>query len=116
MLCDLEGVEVVGQARDALGALSAVDALAPDVTLLDLQMDGGGVEVLRQIKRGARASVVIVMSSQTSPPYRERCLAAGADFFFDKAGEIDEVKRVIRDLMPLSAVRGARAADGGKYA
>ena len=106
MLCELEGVEVVGQARDASDALSAVGALAPDVTLLDLQMFGGG-DALAQLKRGGRAPVVIVMSSRVCAPYRRSCLAAGADYFFDKACEIEELKRVIRELLPPSAATDA---------
>ena len=39
---DLEGVEVVGEADRPNSAMAAVQALRPDVMLLDVQMPGGG--------------------------------------------------------------------------
>ena len=51
MLDMLEGVTVVGTARSVVRAVEAVNALQPDVLLLDVQMpEGGGFEVLRRLE------------------------------------------------------------------
>ena len=46
----LEGVEIIGQAGDGLQALAVIEALHPDLVLLDIQMPGRtGFEVAREL-------------------------------------------------------------------
>lgn len=50
MLDAAEGIEVVGLARESVSAAREIEALAPDVAILDVRMPpGGGSEVLRSI-------------------------------------------------------------------
>src|SRR6266850_2088697 len=101
MLCELEGVEIVGQAEDAQEALKAIRVLPPDVVTLDVNILGGsGIEVLMEIKKDRLASVVIMLTNHSSLPYRKKCIQAGADFFVDKAIEIFEMRRIIEGLLP----------------
>jgi DNA-binding NarL/FixJ family response regulator len=67
-LLELEGFDVVGVAADGPSALSAVEALAPDVVLLDVQLPGmDGFEVVRQLQaRKERARVVLISSRERS--------------------------------------------------
>lgn len=98
----VQGVEIVGQARDVQEAMTFARALRPDVIILDVRMPGGsGVDVLRTLRRDGLTSVVLVFTSFPSPECREAALAAGADFFFAKSGELQQVLDVLR--------RGARA-------
>lgn len=99
MLSELVGVEVVGEAQDAAETLAALRAFRPDVLTLDIQMFGGsGLDVLRQIKNEPRAPVVLILTNQISPPYRRMCLAAGADFFLDKATESKKVLEIVQQM------------------
>jgi len=108
LLCELEGLEVIGQARDAHETLSAIRALKPDVVTLDVQMPGGsGIDVLKKIRQDDPALVVIMLTNHASTPYRKKCLQAGADFFVDKAFGINEVKQIVQDLSPLFNARRA---------
>lgn len=101
LFCELKGIEITGQAQSAQEAFDAIRLLRPDVITLDIQMFGGrGIDLLRQIRQDNSDSVVIILTNCSSPPYRKKCMQAGADFFFDKAIEIDEVKRIIQDLLP----------------
>ena len=40
MLADMEAVEIVGEAEDGVGAVQMIEALVPDLVLLDIQMPG----------------------------------------------------------------------------
>ena len=53
MLTTLDGIEVIGSARDGLDALRKLDSLRPDLVTLDIEMPApDGIEVLRRIRRG----------------------------------------------------------------
>ncbi|MBI5030954.1 MAG: response regulator transcription factor [Chloroflexi bacterium] len=100
MLYGLKGVEIVGQADRAATAISSIRAIKPDVVLLDIQLIGHetGIDVLEQIEREKPAPKVIMLTNYPYPQYRKRCLEAGADFFFDKSIEFDDLVPVIQKL------------------
>ena len=86
LLAELEGVEVVGQAQDVVGAVAAIRALRPDVVTLDIRMPGGnGIEALAEVKKVQPAPIVIMLTNYPYPQYRKKCLDAGADYFLDKS-------------------------------
>jgi two-component system response regulator DevR len=79
---ELEGVQVVGQAATVAEAIDGLREMQPDVLTLDLRLpDGSGLEVLLAVKQ-----------SETPP------LVAGADYFFDKSSEFEQVVQVIAEL------------------
>lgn len=100
MLLELQGVEVIGQAGDAVEATKSILELKPDVVILDIRMPGGGgIDTLRSIKRVAPAPRVIMLTNYPYPQYRKRCMDAGADFFFDKSSEFQRVSEVLKQMM-----------------
>ncbi len=99
LLSLIEGIEIAGAAPDGATALRLVQTLKPDALILDLRMPGGsGLEVLQQIRQAGVRLKVIVLTSFPYPQYRERCLAAGADYFFDKSEELELVGETLRQL------------------
>ncbi|HEY8187171.1 MAG TPA: response regulator transcription factor [Pyrinomonadaceae bacterium] len=99
MISEVQGVEIVGQAGNVQEALEAITAQLPDVVTLDVNILGGsGIDVLMKIKKEDLAPVVIMLTNQSSLPYRKKCRQAGADFFIDKAIEISEVRQIIEEL------------------
>jgi DNA-binding NarL/FixJ family response regulator len=99
LVAEVEGVELVGQAGDAREALDAARQLQPDVVILDIRMPrGNSVEVLEAIKRGAAPPVVVMLTAFPYPQYRDKCLSVGAEYFFDKATEFEQVAQVIREM------------------
>ena len=88
--CDFDGLNVVGQAKDGEQAMIAFNVHDPDIVILDLHMPKiGGLEVLRRIKTDKPKCCVIVLTAAASDLVAEHCLKLGADYFFDKATEVD---------------------------
>jgi len=99
MLADLSEVDVVGEAGDAPSAIQLVQDLSPDVAVLDISMPGGGgLEVLKQMQHREHPPVSIMLTNYPYPEYRQKCMEAGAEFFFDKSSEFDKVPMVLKVL------------------
>ena len=93
------GVEIVGQAQDAAGAITSVRELKPDVIILDIRMPGGGgIGVLEDLRKEEPPPVVIMLTNYPFAQYRRKCLEAGASFFFDKSTEFYEIPRAFEQL------------------
>lgn len=110
LLSEIEGAEVIGQARNHAEAVDGIRSLQPHVVILDIQMPGGsGINVLKEIKRDSRPPLVMMLTNHASPQYRKKCLEWGADFFLDKSGELESLVTIFRTLVKqyTSAVTGA---------
>lgn len=100
LLSALKDVEIIGQAQDAREAMDSIQRLAPEAVILDIQMPGGsGIEVLRQIKQTMPPPIVIMLTNYAAAPYREACLALGADYFFNKSTEFEQLVEAVRTLL-----------------
>lgn len=99
MLSQMQGIEVVGEARDALEATKLILNLKPEVVVLDIRIPAGsGIDVLQNIKRARPAPKVIMLTNYPYPQYRKKAEDTGADFFFDKATEFDKVAEALEEL------------------
>jgi len=99
LLAELDRVEVIGEAEDRDQAIIEVTKLKPHVVILDIQLrEGNGIEVLTQIKQVQPSPTVIMLTNYPYPQFREKSMAAGADYFFYKATEFAKVKEVVRSL------------------
>jgi len=66
---DIEGVELVGQARDGDEALAAIEKLTPDLVLLDIQMPGrNGLRAAADITVEPRPEVIFVTAHEHYAP------------------------------------------------
>ena len=89
MLLNIAGVEVVGEAHNALEAITAITELKPDVVILDIRLpDKSGIEILKDIRDKKLPIRVIMLTNYPYPQYRKKCEELGADYFFDKVAEI----------------------------
>jgi DNA-binding NarL/FixJ family response regulator len=99
LVSDLEDVELVGQAGNAIEAIEITQRLKPDVVILDIRMPGGnGIQVLEMIKANEAGPLVIMLTAFPYPQYRQKCLEAGAEYFFDKTTEFERVTQVVKQL------------------
>jgi DNA-binding NarL/FixJ family response regulator len=106
LLKDVAGVEIVGQAGNALEAMLSIHLTNPDAVILDLQMPGGsGLDVLRAIRQGHPGLKVLICTNYAYPQYRDECLAAGATYFLDKSADFDKIPTIFRQLIRTASKR-----------
>ena len=87
---------IVGQAETPQGSIDGILATAPDVVVLDVQLDGGsGLQVLRAVRQAAPQIAFVVFSNNAGPAYRKRYLREGAVRFLDKSTESDQLAQAV---------------------
>ena len=87
---------IVGQAETPQGSIDGILATAPDVVVLDVQLDGGsGLQVLRAVRQAAPEIAFVVFSNNAGPAYRKRYLREGAVRFLDKSTESDQLAQAV---------------------
>lgn len=96
MLEEIDTIEVIDQAASIRESLNSFRTNVPDVVILDIRLpDGSGIEALRSIKSERPHTIVIMLTNFPTSQYRRRCIDFGADFFFDKSTEYQEVRHVL---------------------
>jgi DNA-binding NarL/FixJ family response regulator len=99
LLGEVPQVQVTGEAGDAQIALAAILEQRPDVVLLDIHiLNGNGIDVLSRLKQERVAPAVIILTDYPYPEYRQLCLDAGADFFFVKSTEFEQIVPALQQL------------------
>ena len=92
----------VETAPDGFKAGMKVQALKPELVILDIMMAGmDGFEVCRTIKADAslKNTRVIIMTGFDTPDNKARALREGADLYLPKGGDFKRVINAIRDLL-----------------
>jgi DNA-binding NarL/FixJ family response regulator len=99
LLAGLDGVEVVGDADNAVDAIAGIVAAAPDAVVLDIKLkNGSGIDVLKRIKQSLPSVTVIMLTNYATNEYRRRCLEAGAEYFLDKTNEFENLRGILHQL------------------
>lgn len=83
-----DGYDVIGEAADGEAAVSAAQALRPDVVLLDVQLPGcSGFEIARRLREADLAVVLIsTRHREDYGPVIDRCGARGFISKIDLSG------------------------------
>ncbi len=94
------GFRVVGQTGDGLEAIRLVEQLHPGVLVLDLNLSTlDGLEVMRQLRRRAPATKIIILSMHAG----ERCVAdalrLGAAGYVPKECGVDDLVYAVREAL-----------------
>ncbi len=105
ILADAPDIVVAGEAATGREVLGAVQEHDYDVLVLDIAMpDGGGLEVLKQLRTLKLDLHVLILSMYPEKQYAVRALKAGAAGYLTKESAPDELVTAIR-----------KVAQGGKY-
>jgi DNA-binding NarL/FixJ family response regulator len=85
-LLTMDGFDVVGEAADGAGAISATRDLEPDIVLLDVQLpDLDGFGVADQLSRLTGAPAVVLVSSRSGADYGVQVSRSAARGFLTKS-------------------------------
>lgn len=94
------GFQVVGEVMDALQVIPQVEALQPDVLVLDLIMPGlNGLEITRQLARSVPQTRIVVLSMHANEAYVIEALRNGASAYVLKGSEAGELIRAIHEVL-----------------
>jgi len=91
-------IEVVGESTNAKTAIAGITALVPDVAVIDIALeDSSGFDVLRALSKLATSvpTTLVVLSNFATERYRAEAARLGADYFFDKNGEILDLLKTL---------------------
>ncbi len=91
-----EGLELVGEAADGDQAVAMIDALTPDVALLDVRMPGlDGLILLRRLRAEGSPVRVLLISGTDDSELAHEAIGQGAAGFLSKDAEEDEIQEAI---------------------
>ena len=104
LLADIANVRRIIEATDARSAMQMFVEYHPQIAILDIQVPGdkNGMDVLKHLKRDAWAPAVIMLTNHATSSYRRACEQAGADYFFDKSTEFEQITAAVTTLIQRS--------------
>ena len=95
----LEGYTVT-EATDGAAALAQIEAIQPDVVVLDVMMPNvDGLTVCRVLRAERQRIPILMLTARTETPDRVAGLDAGADDYLPKPFELDELLARLRALL-----------------
>jgi len=98
----IDGVEVIGEARDGYSVIEHMQELNPDVVMLDISMPGmNGIEATSRIRKDFPQTRVLILSMHAGEDYVLQALRAGASGYLLKDAAPGELEAAL-----LAIVRG----------
>ncbi|MBB4100657.1 response regulator [Sphingomonas kyeonggiensis] len=99
LLTRQDDMEAVGEASDGAEAVDKFRELAPDVTLMDVQMQGmGGVEAIEKIRGLSAEARILVLTTYPGDASAVRAIRAGASGYLLKNCVRGELIDAIRSV------------------
>lgn len=94
-------VEIVGFAESEAESIRQLTELEVDAAIVDLKLkQGSGLGILQHFAAHSNAHRprLIVFTNHPFPELKLHCMQLGADYFFDKSIEYDELRKTIGSL------------------
>jgi DNA-binding NarL/FixJ family response regulator len=97
-LTTTKGFEVAGEGATAADALRIARDLSPDVILLDLRLQGGGIEAIASITRDCSKVRTVVLTASENEDDVTSSLQAGAQGYILKGSSGFDVIKTVRAI------------------
>lgn len=99
MLAKFKDVEVVGQAGDSIEGLRVIAQQQPNVTILDITMQGmSGIEMIPSVRRVATKTAVVMYSMHDNADFIQQSMQAGSRGYVLKLDPPSELEAAIRTV------------------
>ncbi len=100
LLSSSPNLEIVGEAGDGREAIQRVEEHKPDLILMDLSMPRlNGMEAVREIKRRAYETKILVLTVHKTEEYILATLQAGADGYLLKDSTSEELMMAVKSVL-----------------
>ena len=100
MLLEKSGLEVVAETDNGVDALLKTRELEPDLVLLDIGLPKiDGFQVIERLRTLNIPLKILVLTSQPSDHFAQRCQQTGADGFVIKTDDLSELIDAIKLVM-----------------
>jgi DNA-binding NarL/FixJ family response regulator len=100
LLKDIDGVEVVAEAKDGHQALEIINEVQIDLVLMDISMPGlNGMDATSHIRKKHPEIKVIILSMHAIEEYVLQALKVGVHGYVLKDAEISELELAINSVM-----------------
>jgi len=103
ILSEMENIEILGSASNAVSALNLIHKQTPNVVILDINLDEqssqfNGIDLLIALRNRYPQMKIIMLTNLSAPQYRMRCIAFGANYFFDKSNDFYKIPEVLNEI------------------
>lgn len=93
-------IQITGDTASGSTAWEMIQAQAPDIAVLDIEMPGlTGLEVLSNIREAELETKVIIVTTFKRPGYFERAVANDVDAYVLKERSVDELIKTMHNVM-----------------
>ena len=101
MLRDRFPAMLVAEAGSCSDALKIMDSQRPNLVFMDINLpDGMGLDLTRTITKRFNDPVVVILTANDIPEYREASISSGASHFLNKGSfSFQEVVELIEDFL-----------------
>ena len=96
---ELAGLQVVGEAEDAPGAILLAQREQPDVCLLDVHMPGGGIVAASEITASLPGTAVVMLTVSDSDEDLFAAIRAGASGYLLKDMDPDRLPSALKGIV-----------------
>jgi DNA-binding NarL/FixJ family response regulator len=99
MMINIENIQTIEAAYTDFQAKEILGKQTIDVAILDIHLkEGNGISLLKWIRQNHPSIVVIMFSNHSDSLFRSAVAKAGADYFFDKSTEFEQIPKIINKL------------------
>lgn len=99
LLSETPGIVLVAEYESVEQATAGMGLVAPDAAIVDIRLGNAySKELVQFLKKRHPNTMVIIYSNYADPAHRQAYLAAGADLFFDKTSETEQMLAALARL------------------
>ena len=98
----IPGVHAIHTADTLDQAMQSVQRVLPTLVILDLHLpDGSAIQIIPTLRQLAPGILIAILTNDANEFNRSKCLSAGADWFFDKSNEFQDLVDMVQRRVAL---------------